>query len=220
MELCFRVVWEEKTIGEERRFRRWRRTMVREEGGRFLDALRREQQRLFDDITALDEDYEAGRIDKKTHDRASATQREELTEIQRRIDLIHPQENCEPVRCLYCGSENPEGKRYCGECGQTLPGLPSRVDAHAVSGRYPVHYRGRVRTGYLLGGGLTAAVFFGLFYWSTTYTWTEQVWHPVPYIGGYWTTETQTVDPAIQAFLLVIAIIGLLAVTYGAIARR
>jgi hypothetical protein len=155
--------------------------MVGEGGDEGLEALKREQRRLFDEMTALEEDYEVGTIDQKTYSGLSASHWEALTDIQRRINATKP-----------------------------LRTRTERIE----------EYGGKVRTGYLVGGGLTAAIFFGLFYWAINYTYTERVWHPLPYIGGYWTTETLTLDPAIQALFLVVAIIGLVAMVYGALSRK
>ena len=77
-----------------------------------------------------------------------------------------------------------------------------------------------IRKGYVIGGGLIAAVFFGLFYWATNYTWTERVWQDLGYGYGYWVTVTRTVDPAIQAILLVVAIIGLIAMLFGLASKK
>ena len=143
--------------------------------------MKREQRRLLDEMTAFDEDYEAGTIDQKTHSGLSASTWETLTNIQRRINAIEP-----------------SGTRT------------ERVE----------EYREKVRTGYLVGGGLTAAIFFGLFYWADNYTYTERVWHELPYVGGYWTTITRTIDPAIKALFLVVAIVGLVAMAYGALSRK
>ena len=54
------------------------------------EALNREQRRLFDELTALDRDYEAGTIDQKTYRGLSASRWEELTDIQRRINATWP----------------------------------------------------------------------------------------------------------------------------------
>jgi len=76
------------------------------------------------------------------------------------------------------------------------------------------------RIAYLVGGGFTAAIFFGLFYWSINYTYTEEVWHEVALGFGYWETITHTIDPAIQALLLVMAIVGLVVAAYGVVSRK
>jgi hypothetical protein len=55
-----------------------------------LKALKREQQRLLDEITALDKDHEAGLIDQLTYGKLSASRWEELTGIQRRINVRWP----------------------------------------------------------------------------------------------------------------------------------
>ena len=94
------------------------------------------------------------------------------------------------------------------------------VDGLTSPGELPSVDRGKVRTGYLVGGGLTAAICFGLFFWANNYTYTERVWRDLGYGFGYWETVTRTIDPAIQALLLVIAIIGLIAVAYGAVSRK
>jgi len=195
--------------------------MVGERGDETLEALKREQRKLFDDMTALEEDYQARRIDKKTRDKLSASQWEELTEIQRRINAIQPRTTT-VMKCQYCGAENPESNKFCGDCGEILPRSQTRSSVYepTTSGEYPVHYRGKARTGYLVGGGLTAAIFFGLFYWATNFTYTERVWIDLGYGYGFWQTVERTIDPAIQALLLVVAIIGLIAMAFGAVSRK
>ena len=155
--------------------------MVGEGGDEGPEALKREQRRLFEELTALEEDYEAGRFNQKTYSGLSASHWGELTDIQRRIDATKP----------------------------------LRIRTERVE-----EYGGKVRTAYLVGGGLIAAVFFGMFYWATTYTWTEQVWHEIFMGYGYYETVTRTIDPAIQALFLVVAIIGLVAMVYGALSRK
>jgi len=123
------------------------------------------------------------------------------------------------MKCPNCGAENPEGKLFCGDCGERLPRLMSEVSQLTVSSG-PSLQPPRIRKGYVIGGGLIAAVFFGVFYWATTYTYTEQVWVDLGYGIGYWTTATRTIDPAIQAFFLVVAIIGLIAMTFGLASRK
>jgi hypothetical protein len=78
----------------------------------------------------------------------------------------------------------------------------------------------KIRKGCFIGGGLTAAVFFGLFYWSTTHTWTERVWHDFGWGLGYWETVTRSIDPAIQALFLIVAMVGLIAMVFGLASRR
>jgi len=126
------------------------------------------------------------------------------------------------LKCPDCGAENPPGKRFCGDCGGTLLLSEEKtfVDEPTSAGELSSVNRGKVRTGYLIGGGLTAAIFFGLFFWANNYTYTERVWRDLGYGFGYWETVTRTIDPAIQAFLLVIAIIGLVAVAYGLVSRK
>lgn len=60
--------------------------MAGEGGDEGPEALKREQRSLFDAMTTLEEDYEAGKIDQKTFRELSASNWEELTEIQRRIN--------------------------------------------------------------------------------------------------------------------------------------
>jgi ABC-type spermidine/putrescine transport system permease subunit II len=76
-----------------------------------------------------------------------------------------------------------------------------------------------VRREYVIGGGLMAAFFFGLFYWAINYTWTERVRHEI--MGySYYETITRTIDPAIQALCLVAAIISLIVMVYGVLSRE
>ena len=119
------------------------------------------------------------------------------------------------MKCPGCGAENPEGKLFCGDCGATLPGFMTEASPTTVSLQPP-----RIRKGYVIGGGLIAAVFFGLFYWATTYTYTERVWVELGYGYGYWTTALRTIDPAIQASFLVVALIGLIAMIFGLASRK
>ncbi len=67
---------------------------------------------------------------------------------------------------------------------------------------------------------MTAAIFFGLLYWAVNYTYTERVWHEMFLGYGYWEETTHTLDPAIQAFFLVIAMIGLIAMLFGAVSKK
>ena len=64
--------------------------MVGEEGDEGPEALKREQRRLYDEITALEEDYETGTIDQKTYSGLNASRWKELTDIQRRINATKP----------------------------------------------------------------------------------------------------------------------------------
>jgi len=64
--------------------------MVDEGGDEDLKALKREQRRLFDEITALDKDHEAGLIDQMTYGRLSASRWKELTNNQRIINETCP----------------------------------------------------------------------------------------------------------------------------------
>jgi hypothetical protein len=126
------------------------------------------------------------------------------------------------MKCPYCGAENFEGMNFCGECGGLLPRAQAQPPVNGLTraGGFPSYNRGKVRTGYLVGGGLTAAIFFGLFYWASTFTYTERVWHEI-YMGyGYWETVTRSIDPAIQALLLVVAIVGLMAMVFGTVSRK
>lgn len=125
------------------------------------------------------------------------------------------------MKCPYCGAENLGGMNFCGGCGGLLPHpqAPPPVEGSTSVGEFHYHNRGKVRTGYIVGGGLTAAIFFGLFYWATKYTYTERIYHDLGYGYGYWETVTRSIDPSIQALLLVIAIFGLIAMTYGAVSR-
>lgn len=126
------------------------------------------------------------------------------------------------MKCPVCGAENPHNNKYCGDCGEILlrPVTQPYVDTLSHPGVPPSPSSGNVRMEYIVGGGLTTAIFFGLFFWAINFTYTEQVWHELPYIGGYWTTVTHTIDPAIQAFLLVVAIVGLIAMVYGMLSRK
>jgi len=126
------------------------------------------------------------------------------------------------ISCPNCEAENPPSKRFCGDCGEILPRPEEQtsVDEPTDTEEYAASDSRRVRTEYLVVGGLIAAIFFGLFYWAVNFTYTEQVWHDLPYIGGYWETVTHTIDPAIQALFLVVAIIGLMAMVYGAVSRK
>jgi hypothetical protein len=63
--------------------------MVGEGGDEGPEALKREQRSLFDSMTTLEEEYEAGKIDQKTYRELNASNWEELTEIQRRINAPH-----------------------------------------------------------------------------------------------------------------------------------
>lgn len=112
------------------------------------------------------------------------------------------------MECPNCGAENPDGKKFCGECGEIL------------RGEFPSSTRGKVRIWYVVGGGFTAALFFGLFYWASTFTYTERVWHEIVLGYGYWETVTHHIDPAIQALLLVAAIVGLVAMVFGVVSRK
>lgn len=116
------------------------------------------------------------------------------------------------VRCSACGFVNRPNTRFCGACGEA-------VFSDMTEGE-PEPARPRVRAGYVIGGGLTAAVFAGIFYWATNYTWTEQVWHEI-YMGfGYYETVTHSIDPAIQALFLVVAIVGVILTIYGIVSRK
>jgi hypothetical protein len=92
---------------------------------------------------------------------------------------------------------------------------PSALDDNRQSPQSP-----SIKMSYVIGGGLVAAIFFGVFYWATTYTWTEQVWHQIYMDMGYYETVTHSIDPAIQALPLVVAIIGLIMMAYGVVSRR
>lgn len=116
------------------------------------------------------------------------------------------------IRCSACGFVNRPNTRYCGACGEAV--FPAMTEDK------PVSARPRVRTGYVVGGGLTAAVFVGLFYWAMNYTWTEQIWHEVFMGFGYYETVTHSVDPAIQALFLVVAIVGVILTVYGFVSRK
>ena len=59
-----------------------------------------------------------------------------------------------------------------------------------------------------------------MFYWAVNYTYTERVYHEILGGFGYWTETTHTIDPAIQAFFLVVAIIGLIAMVFGVVSRK
>ena len=83
--------------------------MVGEGGDEGPEDLKREQQRLFDEMTALDEDYEVGTIDQKTHSGLSASHWEALTDLQRRINATRPLRTSYGVRgrvslLLYLGA--------------------------------------------------------------------------------------------------------------------
>ena len=65
-----------------------------------------------------------------------------------------------------------------------------------------------------------AASFFGLFYWAVNFTYTEEVWHEIAYGYGYYETVTHTIDPALPALLLAMAIVGLIIAAYGAVSRK
>jgi hypothetical protein len=123
------------------------------------------------------------------------------------------------MKCPNCGAANPEGKLFCGDCGISLPRLMTEASPSTV-GIGPSFQSPRIRKGYVIGGGLIAAVFFGLFYWAIAYTWTEQVWQDLGYGIGYWLPVTRTVDPAIQAIFLVVAIIGSIAMIFGLASRK
>ena len=64
--------------------------MVGEGGDEGLKAFKREQRKLFDELAALDKDYEAGLIDQLAYGKLSASRWEELTDIQRRINATWP----------------------------------------------------------------------------------------------------------------------------------
>ena len=64
--------------------------MVGKGGDEGPEALKREQRRLLDEMTALEEDYEAGTIDQKTYSGLSASCWKALTDIQRRINATKP----------------------------------------------------------------------------------------------------------------------------------
>lgn len=125
------------------------------------------------------------------------------------------------MKCQRCDAGNRDGVRYCEYCG-----APFDVAAPplAMPSIYPVSYfppvAPGIRTGWLVGGGLIAAIFFGLFYWAVNYTWTERVWHDLGYGIGYWENVTRSVDPSIQGVILVLAIFGLIAMAYGVVSKR
>lgn len=126
------------------------------------------------------------------------------------------------MKCHICGADNSEDNKFCGDCGGILSYRPAQSPVHGLTNDrgFPSLNHGKVRTGYILGGGLTAAVFFGLFFWATRYTYTERVWHDFGYGIGYWETVTRTIDPTIQAILLVVAMVGLIGVVYGIVSRK
>ena len=67
---------------------------------------------------------------------------------------------------------------------------------------------------------MMAAVFIGLFYWATNYTYTEREWIDLGYGIGFWQTVERTIDPAIQALILIGALVGIIVAIYGAVSRR
>lgn len=109
--------------------------------------------------------------------------------------------------------------KYCGNCGSqlTVPVAPFNPPFMPM---YPSPRLQGVRIGHVIGGGLIAAIFFGLFFWATTYTWTERVWHEIYMEFGYYETVTHTIDPAIQALFLIVAIVGLIAMVFGIVSRK
>ncbi len=123
------------------------------------------------------------------------------------------------IRCSMCGFINNLNVKFCGGCGKALSPRMMENGPSALSDRQSPQPL-RIRTNHVLGGGLVAAVFFGVFYWAITYTWTEQVWHDV-YMGmGYYETVTHSIDPIIQALSLVVAIIGLIVMVHGVVSRE
>ncbi|MGQ9588558.1 MAG: zinc ribbon domain-containing protein [Thermoplasmata archaeon] len=126
------------------------------------------------------------------------------------------------VRCWNCGADNLYGKSYCGDCGSDLNRhVDSPTEEVLSEPAEPLASGGgRVRTGYLVVGGLIASIFSGLFYWGYTYTYEEEVWHDLGYGFGYWETVTRTLDSAIPASFLVVALIGVICMIYGAVSRK
>ncbi len=122
------------------------------------------------------------------------------------------------IRCSMCGFINNLNVKYCGGCGKALsPRMMENGPSALDDSQWP--QSPSIKTSYVIGGGLVAAIFFGVFYWAITYTWTEQVWHEI-YMGiGYNETVTHSIDPVIQALSLVIAIFGLIVMVYGVVSR-
>ena len=123
------------------------------------------------------------------------------------------------VRCPSCGFINYPNARFCVECDNPLSQRETGISPSSVSS-VPSLQSSKVRMGYVVSGGLTAAIFSGLFYWAINYTYTEEVWRDLGYGYGFWVPVTRTIDPAIQALCLVAAIIGLVAMVYGVVSRK
>jgi len=120
--------------------------------------------------------------------------------------------------CPVCGAGIPPHSSFCLNCGAKLS--ESRVGVNStLASSVPSRQLSEVRREYVIGGGLMAAFFFGLFYWAINYTWTERVRHEI--MGySYYETITRTIDPAIQALCLVAAIISLIVMVYGILSRE
>ena len=121
--------------------------------------------------------------------------------------------------CPVCGAGIPPQSSFCLNCGARLSEPRIGVNS-APASSVPSRQLSEVRIEYIVGGGLIAAVLFGVFYWARTYTWTDRVWHEIYGGIGYWETVTHTIDPALQALSLVGAIAGLIVMVYGVVSRE
>ncbi len=121
--------------------------------------------------------------------------------------------------CPECGAGIPPQSSYCLNCGARLSEPRIGINS-APASSVPSRQLSEVRIEYIVGGGLIAAVLFGVFYWARTYTWTDRVWHEIYGGIGYWETVTHTIDPALQALSLVGAIVGLIVMVYGVVSRE